>query len=209
MVEIPVRRRILDAAFSAFVESGYSQTSMLEIATRARVSKRELYVLIGNKQEMLAACIAERATSLRVPVELPVPHDRASFARVLKTWGARLLREISDPTVIAVFRLAIAEAVRNPEVARALDSIGREASRTAVREIMAKGQAVGFLEGRPEEMAEQFVGLLWGNLLVSLLLGVTERPSPGEIERRAQNAATDFLRLYPGPDEKLPQGKST
>lgn len=209
MVETPVRRRILDAAFTAFVESGYAETSMLEIATRAHVSKRELYVLVGNKQEMLAACIAERATSLRVPVELPVPHDRTSFAHVLKTWGARLLREISDPTVIAVFRLAIAEAVHTPEVARALDSIGREASRTAVREIMTKGRSGGILEGRPSEMAEQFVGLLWGNLLVSLLLGVADRPSPREIERRARNAATDFLRLHPEPSESSGQDKST
>ncbi|HEY4834688.1 MAG TPA: TetR family transcriptional regulator, partial [Bradyrhizobium sp.] len=41
--ETPARTRILDAAFSAFMESGYAETSTLEIATRARVSKRELY----------------------------------------------------------------------------------------------------------------------------------------------------------------------
>ena len=53
--EDPVRRRILDAAFSAFMEEGYAATSTLKIATRARVSKRELYALVGNKQEMLVA----------------------------------------------------------------------------------------------------------------------------------------------------------
>ena len=35
-----VRKRILGAALSAFMEGGYAQTSTLEIATRARVSKR-------------------------------------------------------------------------------------------------------------------------------------------------------------------------
>jgi hypothetical protein len=39
------------------MKSGYATTSTLEIATRARVSKRELYALVGNKQEMLIACI--------------------------------------------------------------------------------------------------------------------------------------------------------
>src|SRR3954470_21341885 len=39
----PVRDRILEAAFAAFRERGYATTSTLEIAQRARVSKRELY----------------------------------------------------------------------------------------------------------------------------------------------------------------------
>jgi len=41
-----------------------------------------------------------------------------------------------------------------------------------------KAQASGLLTGRPAELAAQFVGLLWGDLMVSLLLGVAERPSP-------------------------------
>jgi len=49
--------------------------------------------------------------------------------------------------VIAVFRLAIAEVVQAPEVARALDSTGRETSRAALREIMARAQASGLLTG--------------------------------------------------------------
>ena len=56
--ETAVRERILEAAFAAFMESGYATTSTLEIATRARVSKRELYALVGNKQEMLIASTA-------------------------------------------------------------------------------------------------------------------------------------------------------
>jgi AcrR family transcriptional regulator len=37
-----VRGRILEAAFKAFMKSGYAAASTLEIATRAHVSKREL-----------------------------------------------------------------------------------------------------------------------------------------------------------------------
>jgi AcrR family transcriptional regulator len=106
--------------------------STLEIATRARVSKRELYALVGTKQEMLIACISERARRLVVPADLPVLRDRETLAQVLASFGTKLVREISDPAVIAVFRLAIAEAVQAPEVARSLDSIGRETSRAAL-----------------------------------------------------------------------------
>jgi AcrR family transcriptional regulator len=197
--ETAVRARILDAAFAAFMKSGYTAASTLEIATQARVSKRELYALVGNKQAMLIACIGDRARRLEVPAGLPVPHDREALAHLLASFGTRLVREITDPTVIAVFRLAIAEAVHAPEVAQALDSIGRETSRAALREIMARAQASGLLTGRPAELAEEFGGLLWGNLMVSLLLGVAKRPNSREIAARARDATAAFLRLHPLP----------
>ncbi len=199
--EAAVRKRILQAAFAAFMKSGYATTSMLEIATRARVSKRELYALVGNKQEMLIACISDRAKRLDVPADLPVLRDRETLAQVLASFGTKLVREVSDPTVIAVFRLAIAEAVQAPEVARALNSIGREASRAALRKLMVQAQASGLLKGRPAELAAQFAGLLWGDLIVSLLLGVIERPNPREIAGRARAAAAAFLQLHPMPND--------
>ena len=204
--ETAVRERILEAAFAAFMKSGYATTSTLEIATRARVSKRELYALVGNKQEMLMACISERAKRLDVPADLPVLRDRETLEQVLASFGTKLVREISDPTVIAVFRLAIAEAILAPEVARALDSRGRETSRAALRKIMARAQASGLLTGRrPAELAEQFAGLLWRDLMVSLLLGVAEQPNPREIAGRARDAAAAFLQLHPPPKAHAPE----
>jgi AcrR family transcriptional regulator len=197
----PARERILDAALAAFAEAGFAETSTLEIATRARVSKRELYALVGNKKDMLVACIGARAKRLKAPPDLPVPRDRVALARTLSAFGAQLLREISDPTVMAVFRLAIAEAVRAPEIARTLDSVGRAASRDALIEMMANARSHGLVHGDPGEMAGQFAALLWGNLMVSLLLGVATRPSPREVIRRAGNAAAGFLKLYPPPEE--------
>jgi AcrR family transcriptional regulator len=199
--ETAVRERILAAAFAAFKSSGFASASTLDIATRARVSKRELYALVGNKQEMLIACISERAKRFDVLADLPVLRDRETLEQVLASFGTKLVREVSDPTVIAVFRLAIAEAVQAPEVARALDSTGREASRAALRKIMAEAQASGLLTGRPAELAGQFTGLLWRDLLVSLLLGVAERPNPREIAARARDAAAAFLQLHPLPND--------
>src|SRR5215813_1253823 len=100
--ETAVLDRILKAAFAAFMKSGYAAASMLEIATRARVSKRELYALVGNKQEMLIACISERAKRFDLPANLPVLCDRETLAQVLVSFGTSFVREVSDPAVIAV-----------------------------------------------------------------------------------------------------------
>src|ERR1700752_1836035 len=198
--ETAVRERILKAAFAMFMKSGYANASTLEIATRARVSKRELYALVGNKQKMLIACITERAKRLDMPADLPVPRDSETLARVLASFGAKLVREVSDPTVIGVFRLAIAEVAQAPEVARTLNSIGRETTRAALRKIMSQAQASGLLTGRPAELAQEFGGLLWRDLMISLLLGVVVRPTPREIAGRARHAAAAFLQLHPLPN---------
>jgi AcrR family transcriptional regulator len=194
--DAPVRQRILEAAFAAFMEQGFAETSTLEIATRAKASKRELYAHFGSKQQILAACITERARRLQLPGDLPEPRDRETLARALVAFGSTLLREISDPTVIAVFRLAITEAVRAPDVARALNDIGVAASRNALRELLTRARAAALLEGEPVEMAEHFSGLLWGTQMTRLLLGVSERPSPRETARRAEVATAALLRLY-------------
>src|SRR5436305_11924627 len=84
------RKRILGAALSACMEGGFAQTSTLEIATRARVSKRELYAQFGNKEAMLVACITERAQRLKVPADRPELHNREILARALNAFGTRL-----------------------------------------------------------------------------------------------------------------------
>jgi hypothetical protein len=118
---------------------------------------------------------------------------------LLTAFGTQLVREVSDPAVVAVFRLAIAEAIQAPEVARTLDSIGRETSRAALRHIMSESRAAGLIDGRPADLAARFFGLLWRDLMINLLLGVAERPNIRAIEARARDAATAFLRLHPKP----------
>jgi len=195
--EPAVRDRILSAAFSAFTERGFAETSTLEIATRARASKRELYALFGNKQDMLTACISERAKRLQLPLDLPELSDRETLRKTLAAFGARLVREVSEPAVIAMFRLAIAEATRTPAIAQSLNDIAVAASRDAFREIMRRARSAALLSGEPAEMAAQFFGLLWGNLMLGLLLGIAEPPDQREIDRRAGAAVAAFLRAYP------------
>ena len=192
----PIRARILDAAFAAFTEQGYAETTTLDIATRAQVSKRELYAKVGKKSEMLAACIEQRARRLRLPAYAPPPPDRESLTGLLEAFGARFLLELTDPAVTAVFRLAIAEAERAPEVARTLDRVGRDASRNALREMLAHAQTARLIDADPALVAEHFSALLWGDLFVGLLLRVTARPTGKQLEQRARQAAAAIVRLY-------------
>jgi AcrR family transcriptional regulator len=192
----PKRARVLQAAFSAFQELGYGGASTLEIATRAKVSKRELYTLFPNKQAMLAACIAERTKRMRLPLESPAIMDRKAIATTLTAFGTAILRGVCDPSTLAVFRLAIAESL--PKIAHTLDAAGRQANRTALIAFLRKAQEHGHLGAAdPGTMATSFFALLWGDLLVWLLLRVTDPPSAKEIDRRACAATEALLMLFP------------
>jgi len=198
--EDPMRKRILRAAFKLFVEKGYAGTSTLEVATCAKVSKRDLYAHFGSKHAMLIACIKSRAERMRLPPDLPAPRTRQMLAATLTAFATTLVRETSDQDVIATFRLAIAEATRSPEIAEALDTAGRSATRAALAGLLATAQSAGLIGGgNPTEMAMQYLGLLWEGLMVGLLLGTAKRPGRAESERRATKATAAFLRLYPGP----------
>src|SRR5439155_13275581 len=126
---------------------------------------------------------------MRSPLELRPPRDAESVERTLQAFGATMLREVSHPSVLAVYRLALAEAERSPEVAQALYIHGRKANHAAISNFLAAAQALGLIaSGDPAAMATQFLALLWGDLLNQLLLRVTEAASRGEIEQRARAA---------------------
>ena len=193
----PLRERVLNAAFSAFLEKGYEGTSTLEIATRAKVSKRELYQVCSDKSALLRDAITERAQRMRLPLELSTATDRAALAATLTALGRSVLRGVSDPPVLGVYRLAIAEAVHAPEVAHALET-ARAAGRAALARMLTQAQADGLIEaGDPARMAVEFFALLWGDLLLRLLLRAEAPPKPQILEQRAREATEKFLRLYP------------
>ncbi len=191
------RERILSAAWELFNEHGFADTTMLEIARRARVSKRELYALVGNKEAMLAASIAERGSRMRLPEGFPSPVDRASLRAALRRFGATMIAELTDPDVVAVFRLGIAEAKRSPGIARSIQARGREPARNALGTVLRAAREARLLrDADVGEMTSRFNALLWGDVMVWLLLGLDKAPTGKELERRAEAATEAFLSIY-------------
>jgi AcrR family transcriptional regulator len=194
--EAPLRERIIGAAFRTFVAKGYADTSMLEIATAAKVSKRDLYAEFRSKDAVLLACIADRAARMRLP-DLPAPDSRDSLESILMQFGRTVIREVCDNAVTAVYRLAVGEAQRSTEVATILDA-SRSVNRQALARLLGKAQANGILgPGNAQDMMEEFLALLWGDLMFERLIGATEAPKLAEIERRARRATQALLKLYP------------
>jgi AcrR family transcriptional regulator len=200
-VSSAIRERVLKAASTLFRENGFSSTSMLEIATRARVSKRDLYALFNNKHAVLAACISERAQRMRRPLDTtaPEPQTPDALAALLVEFGVSILKTVCHPDVLTVFRLAIAESDRAPDIAQTLDSHGREANQKALAELVGKAQARGLVRaGDPGALAARYAAVLWGDLMIRLLMRVREAPNEREIEVRARAATETLMVLRAG-----------
>jgi AcrR family transcriptional regulator len=193
-----VRERILEGAFAAFLEKGFSGTTTREIAARARVSKRELYAHFHDKQAILAACITTKARRALQPLELGPVHDRQSLKAALEAYGTSFQLEMSQPNVIALYRLAALEGESSPEVGRALRSFGKEATIQTLGEFVRRAQAARLLgKGDPTVVAQQFMALVWGASTLWLLLGAESAPEKEAARRRARGAAEALLRLFP------------
>src|SRR5579862_4141024 len=190
------RERILNAAMSAFMERGYAGSSTLDIATCARVSKRELYAHFGDKQAMLAACVLERAKRMRLPFESPPARDLNGLALILRRFGEAVLREVTRPEVTSLFRLAVAEAERSPDIAHQLNAVGRNANRAALTRLLAQAKTHRLIDGDPSAVSRQFLSLLWDDLQVQLLLRLAKPPAQMEIARRARDATETLLSLH-------------
>jgi AcrR family transcriptional regulator len=173
----PVRERILDAAFNAFMRFGYQGVSTAQIARIAHVSKRDLYALFGSKQAMLAVCVAERADRMREPLTLSSPSGapgltqtgltqtgltetgltetgltqtgltRTGLTQTLVEFGVVVVREVTRPEVVATFRLAILEAENAPDVAVTLDRHGRQANVQALTGLLTAARDQRLLDG--------------------------------------------------------------
>jgi AcrR family transcriptional regulator len=178
---------------------GYANTSMHEIATRAKISKRDLYANFPDKQALLLRCISNRASRMRLAPDLPVPRTRDELASTLTAFGATVIREVTQPAVMTIYRLAISEALRAPDVAETLNT-SRSTNRNALATLFARAQAAGVLrQGDPQHMMEQYLGLLWGDLMLSRLLGTVDVPKSAEIDARARAATESFLVLHAKP----------
>jgi AefR-like transcriptional repressor, C-terminal domain len=122
----------------------------------------------------------------------PVPQTPDALATLLVELGVSILKTLCQPEVLTVYRLAIGESDRAPEIAQTLDSRG-EANQKALAELLRKAQARGLVRaGDPGALAAHYRAVLLGNVMIRLLMRVRETPTEREIEVRAR-AATETL----------------
>jgi AcrR family transcriptional regulator len=187
---------ILRAATEAFSEAGYERASMDEIAAKAAVSKATIYSHFGNKDALFEAIIRELCERLVTPLRLG-ELDRATPRETLTTFARSYVEVLLDPASLALHRLLVAEAPRNPDLVGASYRSGGAQAVHALAEYLAEETEKGTLAvPEPRLAAEQLFGTLNGHLQVRALFHIETRPSSESLDRFISTAIAAFLRAY-------------
>jgi AcrR family transcriptional regulator len=110
------RQQILDAAAECFRRSGFHGASIARISSLAGMSAGHIYHFFANKEAIIAAIVAQKvARSLEMLSRFEAEDD--VFAAITNNIGP-VLDEKMDPARAGIWLEVLAEAARNPEVAK-------------------------------------------------------------------------------------------
>jgi AcrR family transcriptional regulator len=188
--------QILEAAGMLFREHGYGATSMDAVASAADVSKATLYVYFSGKRELFAAVITEegeRHSRSIIAGEAGQEDIRAKLIR----FGGAVQSLLVAPDTVASYRMVVAEAARAPELGRDYYENGAARLLDRLEEFFASAMASGKLRSaHPRRAAEQFVGLVRGDLQLRALLGVENQVSEQQRDAVVRAGVDTFYRAY-------------
>ncbi|MEV5972651.1 TetR/AcrR family transcriptional regulator [Streptomyces sp. NPDC051921] len=138
---------ILEAATSVFLSKGYAGTSMDDIAKLAAVSKQTVYKHFADKPSLFTEIIhtgLDRTDDLADRVTGPLA-DSEDVDRDLTTIARRFAAVLTEPRLLALRRLVIAEADRFPELGRAYYERGPERIHALMAESLLRLRERGVL----------------------------------------------------------------
>ena len=185
---------IREAAACLFLTEGMGKTSMDAIAQAAGVSKQTVYSHFNSKDDLFRACVATKVHMYGLDeahCDASLPVDEA-LCRV----GVQFMTLLSDPEVVQMFRLIIAEANAFPRVAGMFYETGPRATVDYVVQMFTHYLKGGADEGKAAQAAKEFLALVKSDCLVEKLLGVGPSLSDEEIKDHVSNSVDRIRSLY-------------
>ena len=193
------REAILDVASDVFLEEGYANASMSEIAARLGGSKGTLYNYFKNKEELFAAYVVRHCAWQRDAM-FELSNDVGDIREALIKVGRTYLSIVLSDFSMANFRVIVAEAQRTPEIGHAFYEAGPRSGSKMLGGILQQAVDGGQLKiDDPVHAAHQFIALCQNRMLKARLCGAMAEPTPEEIDREVLPAVRVFLAAY-GPN---------
>lgn len=187
-----LEERLRKAAVEAFLEHGFDGTTMEAVASAAGISKRTLYARYADKHDLFAAVVDWVLVRQRRddPI-LDAPPDDLEAG--LTAIGRSALARALDPEIVRLSRIAMNEATRFPEFARAAQSVSWSPRIQAVQKLLTHHVELGTVEVDDVGIAaEQFLALVAA--MPARLAAFGMRRSRAVEERHLRHAVALFLR---------------
>jgi AcrR family transcriptional regulator len=187
------REALLRAAAEVFFEQGYAATSIDAIIERAGGSKRNIYNTFKNKEGLFSAIVTQNADRILSSLLIEGIEGR-DLQETLTAFGRQLLEAYMSPSLLGVYRIAIAEANRFPDLASAFYERGPGRATARLADILEEAGKQGEVRtGDYSRMANQFVGMIRDNFHLQVALGLRPPPSAEEAREAVNSAVGIFL----------------
>jgi AcrR family transcriptional regulator len=191
------RRQILDGARAVFSELGYERAAVDQIAARAGVSKATVYNHFRDKQALFVAAVVESCDEFREGLAFRLTETGDVPEDVLRVIGEHFMTRSLSPGVVSLYRQAIAEAERVPEIGPLVFERGTLALQQVVTGHLRRWSEAGALRiDEPRSAAVAFIALCQGDLVIRRRLGVLEEPLEPQIRETVQRAVSIFMRAH-------------
>ncbi|MEM8590974.1 MAG: TetR/AcrR family transcriptional regulator [Pseudomonadota bacterium] len=168
------RQHILETAVTCFLENGYHQTGLREIAKRAGVSLGNLYNHFPGKHDILAEIAAIEREEMAPILEM-LARD-APAGETLTQFVDDYTAILASPDVVILTLEITCEAMRKPDIAE-LFAESRAALEAALIMLIERGIKAGELRAVPE-VAET------AHLLIDLIEGGAYRIAIEEVPKK-------------------------
>ena len=192
----PKRRQVMEAAERLFFVHGYGAVSMDQVAKTAGVSKATLYAYFPSKDALFAHIVASKGEDSPLSDDL-FPAEVTDLRASLETIGRRMLDFMLRERTLAIYRIALAESARFPEMSRAFYENGPKQFTERFCAWLEQLRDQKLVEVTDLVTASnQFMALMRCGVFFRRSLSLPPEASEDEIQTTVRAAADTFIRAY-------------
>jgi AcrR family transcriptional regulator len=161
------RQQIIDGALQVFSSKGFEKATNKDIAIASGIGSPGLiYHYFKDKADLFQQVLEQRMPVLQLLTHVYEEMMNKPPQEVLAIFAKSFLRVADNPTSIALMKLLIAEAFRQPQVAQMLNKAGPSRSIEFLTRYLAGQMARGVLKPMdPRAAARCFIGPLVAYLI--------------------------------------------
>lgn len=156
------RQQIIDGAFQVFANKGFEKATNRDIAAASGIGSPGLiYHYFKDKSDLFREVVEQHLPVLQLLTHSEEEMMSKSPRDALTLFGQAFLRVLEDPKSIALMKLLMGEAFRQPLIAGMLNQIGPSRSIAFLTRYLDKQMSAGVLKPmNPSAAARCFVGSL-------------------------------------------------
>ena len=185
---------LLDKSLDIFLERGFEQTTITDIAAMVGMSKRTVYTLYENKDSLFKAAVERAIDRYTIPLEKLRSLETESLEETLLAIARLRIVNLSDPTSLKLQRILNGQSFRFPELfSSAYDVKGTGPTVSFLCDLFERHKALGTIEiDDPQRSALAFLSLALSRPARMLVSG--RFISQEDIEEQIQFSVRFFLR---------------